>query len=82
MSANASLTGSELIDCARANGSKGIEIACERCGYGHDMAAFEQALQQAGAHLGIEIHGFDDLVNPPEKAETGVEVAPESLSQL
>jgi hypothetical protein len=83
MASIAPLTGSELFDCAKANGSKDIETVASRCGYGNDINAFEQALQQAGQHLGLEIHSFDDLTKPPQERETeGVEIAPESLGQL
>lgn len=83
MAATTPLTGSELIDCARANGSKGINVAAERCGYGNDTLSFETALQQAGEHIGVEIASFEDLIKPPsERQESGVEVAPDSLSQL
>jgi hypothetical protein len=37
------LQGSELIDCAIANGSQGISVAAERCGYGDNLKGFEQA---------------------------------------
>lgn len=83
MASAAPLTGSELIDCARANGPKGVEVAASRCGYGDDITAFESALQKAGEHIGTQINSFEDLAKPPDdRQETGVEVAPESLSEL
>ncbi|WP_416666984.1 hypothetical protein [Egbenema bharatensis] len=77
------LTGSELIDCARANSSKGLEVTASRCGYGNDLDSFEAALRDAGTHIGVEIDRFEDLTKPPqEQQQTGVEVAPDSLSEL
>ena len=82
MASTAPLTGSELIDCARANGPKGVEVAASRCGY-DNVPAFETALQKAGEHIGIEINSFEDLISPPDdRQESGVEVAPESLGEL
>ncbi|WAL58775.1 hypothetical protein [Thermocoleostomius sinensis] len=83
MASTAPLTGSELIDCARANSPKGIKIAASRCGYGEDIAAFEAALHQAGEHLGIEINRFEDLIHSAsDRQETGIDVAPDSPSDL
>lgn len=82
MASTAPLTGSELIDCAKANGPKGVEVAASRCGYSNDVAAFETALHRAGEHIGVEINSFADLIHPPVPQETGVEVSPESLSEL
>lgn len=81
MATSPPLRGSELIDCARAN-SKGIEVAAQRCGYDQDRSAFEQALQQAGNQIGVEIQGFQDLISDRQQSETGVEIAPDSPSQL
>lgn len=79
--APAPLYGAELIDCAKANGNKGIEIASQRCGYG-DVATFEQELKQACQAIGVQIAGFDDLVAPKQEKPEGVDVAPESPTQL
>lgn len=78
MTSTTPLTGSELIDSARANSQKGVDTAAFRCGYGDDVTAFETALQQAGAHIGVEIRSFEDLLKPAnDRQEVGVEVAPE-----
>ncbi|ACK71594.1 conserved hypothetical protein [Gloeothece citriformis PCC 7424] len=83
MASSAPLKGSELIDCARANGEQGIEVAAYRCGYGNDLARFEQQLREAGQHIGVEINGFDDLVNNRQGNEQrGVVIAPDTPSQL
>jgi hypothetical protein len=77
------LIGAELIDCARANGNQGIEVAAQRCGYGEDIATFELELQKAGEHIGTEINSFADLIQTPkDKRNTGVVFAPESPTQL
>ncbi len=81
MAATAPLIGSELIDCARANGKKGVEIAAERCGY-LDVPSFEAALHAAGEHIGVEINSFTDLIKPPSNQPAGVEIAPDSSGQL
>lgn len=83
MASTAPMTGSELIDCARANAPKGVEVAASRSGYGNNVAAFEAALRQAGDHIGIEINSFEDLIHPAnDRQEDGVEVSPDSLSEL
>lgn len=82
MATTAPLTGSELIDCAKANSTKGVEVAASRCGYS-DIMTFEAALQKAGKHIGVEINGFEDLLySPNDRQEIGVEVSPDSLSEL
>lgn len=52
MASSAPLKGTDLIDCARANASKEIEITAQRCGYGEDIATFERELKQAGDYIG------------------------------
>jgi hypothetical protein len=77
------LQGSELIDCAIANGSQGIAVAAERCGYGDHLKGFEQALQIAGQTLGLEIKNFNELIQPKKiDQELGVDIAPESPTQF
>lgn len=77
------LTGAELIDCARANNTQGIEIAAQRCGYGEDFATFELELQKAGEHIGTKINSFADLIQAPkDRRNTGVTFAPDSPTQL
>lgn len=84
MASPAPLKGTDLIDCAKANASKGIEVAAQRCGYGEDLATFERELKQAGNYIGVEIHSFGDLSTDQQKREQepGIEVAPESPTQL
>jgi hypothetical protein len=83
MASQAPLVGSELIDCARANSERGIEIAAIRCGYGEDIAAFERQLQKAGEHIGVKIHSFHDLNDTPnDLKEPEIVIAPESATQF
>lgn len=83
MASTTPLTGSELIDCARANGPQGAKVAANRCGYGDNVDAFESALRQAGEHIGVEIVSFRDLVSTPhDRQDIGIEIAPDSLSNL
>ena len=77
------LYGTDLIDCARANGKKGIEVAAERCGYSNDLETFEHELRKACNHIGVELQSFDDLVKTPQdRREQGIEIAPESTTQF
>lgn len=82
MASETPLKGSELIDCARANGEQEIEVVAQRCGYGNDIATFERELQKAGEHIGVEIKSFHDLVAPKEENEVGVIIAPDSPTEL
>lgn len=82
MASAAPLTGSELIDCAKANSTKGAEVAASRCGY-DDIPTFETALKKAGEHIGVTINSFADLVrSSSDRQSTGAEIAPESLTDL
>ncbi len=64
------LQGLELIDCAKANSHEGIMLAAERCGYGNELDAFEQALKNAGEAIGVEIQSFNDLNIGPNDVPT------------
>ncbi|MCU0570987.1 MAG: hypothetical protein MUF49_31020 [Oculatellaceae cyanobacterium Prado106] len=76
------LQGTDLIDCARANSMEGITAAAERCGYGHDLNAFERQLEQACQAIGVDIHSFRDLLVTNTGDRTGVEFAPDSTIQI
>lgn len=76
------LKGTDLIDCAKANATQGIEVAAERCGYGSDLATFEKELQKAGDYIGIELHSFGDLLPNRSSQEPGVIIAPDSPTDL
>lgn len=78
------LYGTDLIDCAKANSNQGIEAAAERCGYGNDLATFQQELKKAGEYIGVEINSFEDLGTPTpfDSSQLGIEVAPETPAEL
>jgi hypothetical protein len=61
MASSDPLQGSELIDCAKANSNQDLSIASERCGYGSNVAKFEEQLRNACQAIGVEIQGFSDL---------------------
>lgn len=80
----AALHDNELIDCAKANAKKEIEVVAERCGYGKDIASFERELKKACNSIGVEIESFEDLrEDEPDKGkEQGVEIAPETPTKF
>ncbi|HEY9826289.1 MAG TPA: hypothetical protein V6D19_12640 [Stenomitos sp.] len=83
MPANVPLKNLELIDCAMANSSVGIEAAAESCGYGANIEEFEKALREAADYSRIDIRGFHDLLNIGSvSADQGIEIAPDTPSQL
>lgn len=84
MTTTAPLTGSELIDCAKANAKFGLEVTSQRCGYGSDTAAFEQALAQAGEYIGVQIHSLSDLDTDTRRSlePQGIEIGPDTATQL
>ncbi|MBE9167781.1 hypothetical protein IQ238_09705 [Pleurocapsales cyanobacterium LEGE 06147] len=55
------LTGTELINCARANAVGDINTAAKLCGYGEDISGFQEALRQAGHNMGLNIEFLSDL---------------------
>ena len=63
LSGKMALTGIDLIDCARANAASGLETTAQLCGYGEDVSAFQEALQQASSQLGLHIESLNDLIN-------------------
>jgi len=84
MSASKPLVDTDLVDCARANGNQGIEVAAELCGYGTDLTAFEQALKQACDRMNLTYDSFSDLLKPATTALQleGEIVAPDSAGEL
>ena len=63
LSGKMALTGIDLIDCARANATSGLQTTTQLCGYGEDVSAFQEALQQASSQLGLHIESLNDLIN-------------------
>ncbi|HBB34169.1 MAG TPA: hypothetical protein DDZ80_21130 [Cyanobacteria bacterium UBA8803] len=84
MAASMPLTGSELIDCAKANAKQGLEIAAQQCGYGNNHIMFEENLKQACQEIGVDIQQLSDLITAQQtvRERGGIEVAPETLSEL
>lgn len=83
MTTPAPLEGIELIDCARANGDDGIEVAAERCGYGDDLETFEAELKKACLAIGVEFNSFNDILKSTDSSkDAGTIVAPDSPTQL
>jgi hypothetical protein len=56
------LAGEELINCARANVSRGIETTTQLCGYASDVNRFRSALKQTIDKMGLEIESLQKLV--------------------
>ncbi len=83
MASSIPLTGTELIDCARANYNAGLELAAKRCGYGQDLKTFESQLQQDCDRMGISIDSFKDLVLIEHRiGQSGMEIAPNTKAEL
>jgi hypothetical protein len=74
------LAGAELIDCARANASQGLETAAKLCGYAEDLSRFQEALHEASAHMGLKIESLNDLKDLTGRK--GIEVVPDTSSSL
>ena len=78
------LQGTELIDCAKANAKQGISVAAKQCGYGERLEDFQQNLKQACQEIGVKIEQLSDLITERQiqKRQRGIEIAPETKSQL
>lgn len=84
MSVAKPLVGLELIDCAKANAEQGVGVAAQLCGYGDNIAEFQQQLHQACQQIGVQIEGLQDLITPQQTVlqQGGIEVAPDTASEL
>jgi hypothetical protein len=82
MTAPTPLLGTELIDCARANSKDGIEAASHRCGYGENLSDFERELSNACHAIGVKADSFAELIAIQPTDSSGIEIAPESASQI
>lgn len=84
MTSTKRLTGTTLIDCAKANAKQGVETASELCGYGNDIQAFRSNLHQACERIGIDVDELSDLITDQSQVieRGGVEVAPDTPSSL
>ncbi len=56
------LSGVELIDCARGNGSAGLIKAAKLCGYSRDVQSFQSTLKQALLENNIPLDSFSNLL--------------------
>lgn len=84
MAAPTPLKDTDLIDCARANAKQGIETAAQLCGYGDDLNTFKRELKLACERIGVTFNELTDLIADESVTISmeGIEVAPESKSQL
>lgn len=85
MASSSPLAGIALVDCARANAEAGLAAATERCGYGDDESAFQEALKTACAEMGVDINELSDLMvseRPQWTAKRGIEVGPDTPGDL
>ena len=84
MTANSPLTGTDLIDCAKANATQGVANAARLCGYADNVADFQEALKKAGDDMGITLTGLTDLITDQSIAKRAsvLEIAPESSKEL
>jgi hypothetical protein len=79
------LTGTELVDCARANAKQGIQTAAHQCGYGEDLNKFAQELRKACEEMNLQIKELSDLITDQDmilQVGTGEVVAPETPGVL
>ena len=63
LSGESPLTGKELISCAGANASGGLEQAAKLCGFGSDLAAFKTQLQATAEKLETPLESFKQLLD-------------------
>jgi hypothetical protein len=84
MTSSQPLTGTSLVDCAKANAKQGVETAAQLCGYGDDISRFQANLHQACEEIGIEVDELSDLITKQSQVieKGGVEVAPDTPNSL
>lgn len=77
------LKGNELVDCAQANLKFGIEEAAKQSGY-QDVDTFKQELELACEKMGVKVETLTNLIAEEETTLNtgGIEIAPDSLSEL
>ena len=76
MASSVPLTGVILVDCAKANVASGLAKACDRCGYGDDIEAFQAALKSACDEMNVDIQEFAELpADAPIKHDLGTEAS-------
>ena len=57
------LTGEDLINCARGNGSAGVIKTAQLCGYSRDIESFKSALKQTISEMGLPLDSFSNLLD-------------------
>ena len=56
------LSGEELINCARANASAGVEMTAQLCGFGSDITRFQSTLTETLQALELPTESFKKLI--------------------
>ena len=56
------LSGEDLINCARANTSAGVEKAAKLCGFGADIPRFQSTLKETAQKLELSPESFQKLI--------------------
>ena len=84
MNTSKTLTGIDLIDCAKANAKQGISVAAKQCGYGEDIKKFQKSLEQTCQEKGIDVNQISDLITDQQLVQEygGIEISPDSKSSL
>ncbi|MGL4879667.1 MAG: hypothetical protein ACRC8K_01200 [Waterburya sp.] len=62
LSGETPLKGEELINCARANTSAGVETAAKLCGFAGDIERFQSALKNTVQELELPLESFTKLL--------------------
>lgn len=62
LSGEAPLKGEELINCARANASAGVEMAAKLCGFGSDTQRFVSKLKETAEESELSPETFKQLL--------------------
>lgn len=57
------LSGEALINCARANVSKGIATTAQLCGFASDVEGFRTALKGTIEEMGLEVESLQKLLS-------------------
>lgn len=79
------LSGTELVDCARANAKQGIKTAAYQCGYGDDINTFARELRQACEKMNLQVKELSELITDQDmilELGTGEIIAPSTATQL
>ena len=62
LSGESPLKGKELINCAKANASAGVEQAATLCGFASDIDSFRSSLKEAIAKSDLSEKSFEKLL--------------------